>query len=96
MSTNNSATDFFELDFHEAIKQFIWIQPYIVEVANELNLVEIFRDLIVEVVFADAKAYFHMLDAIQPSGVSAAIKIPYQIFRRVPLSLVRRGVPKAG
>jgi ubiquinone/menaquinone biosynthesis C-methylase UbiE len=86
MSTNHNAFDFFELDFHEAIKQFIWIQPYIVEVANELNLVEIFRDLIVEVVFANAKAYFHLLDGIQPSGVSAAIKIPYQIFRQILLT----------
>ncbi|WP_258001453.1 hypothetical protein [Fischerella thermalis] len=43
MSTNNNATDFFELDFHEAIKQFIWIQPYIVEVANQLNVVKFFE-----------------------------------------------------
>ncbi|WP_026732247.1 class I SAM-dependent methyltransferase [Fischerella sp. PCC 9605] len=86
MLTNNSSSDFFELDFHEAIKQYTWIQPHIVEVAKELSVVEFFQDLIVEVVFADTKAYFHMLNGIQPAGVSAVIKIPDLIFRQLLLT----------
>jgi ubiquinone/menaquinone biosynthesis C-methylase UbiE len=86
MQTNNNSNDFFELDFKRAIKQFNWIKPYILEIAQEVGIIELFQNLIIEIVFDNSKIHFHMLDEFKPSNKVSLIKLPYSIFRQLLLT----------